>query len=372
MASPSLPTRLLRDYAQLCAKIVIAGRRPLIIGITGSAGKTTTKEMIASILEQDSARAYVGSVFKTPGNMNDDSGVPMTIMVYGDYSTVGLVKRLLKYAALPFRAVRLALSPSYPKVLILEFGTHWDGHLHRLANVAPPRIGIVTTIGAAHLDRLGSIEGVVKEKSAIVAAVPADGRVILGGNHNYVDALRTAARAPVVVIEGDGLELDRNIAREAARTVGVPPELIETGLAKFRQPEGRLCVHDLRQFRLIDDSYNANPTSMRHGLEVMKTTAKPHERKVVFLGFMAELGDAAHEYHREVGEHARQHADVVVGVGEAARLYQPHRWFSSSDECAAELPNLIRQGDLVFVKGSNASAMKKVVEAALAMPQLNG
>ncbi len=352
--------RFVARWWRFWAQFVLRVRKPLIIGVTGSAGKTTTVNMIASVLAHSSAHQSLGLVGQTVKNMNDDAAVPLTVLRY-DYRP----NRLQTLAAilwLPIRALRLAFIERYPNVLVLEFGTHSQGHLHRLVALAPPNIGVVTNIGPAHLDRLKTLQGVVHEKGAIVSAVPASGLVVLGAEHDHVRELELLAKGRVVKLHGRGIALSREIARTVALHLGLSEQAIASALADFRPAKGRLNLLRFDELSVIDDSYNANPLSMRLGLDSLSELANPGQRCLAFLGSMGELGEDTVAYHKQIGAYAREKADVVIGVGELGKNYCPDRWFADSKDCAAHLNELLRPGDCLLVKGSASGRMSVIVD----------
>lgn len=360
----SLAWRLLRyeriaAYLLFWARAVVALRRPFIIGVTGSVGKTTTTTMIAAVLSHPEARPIVGEIGTSLRNMNDDVGLPLTILRYEDWLRGESISRLKELLAMPVRALRLATSGHYPKILVLEFGAHWKGHLGRLTKVARPNLAIVTTIGPAHLERLRTLQGVAQEKSALVRAVRPSGLVMLGDDHELVSYLEQASQAPVVKVSGYGIELARNIARAVGRHFQIPDHVIEDALSRVELPKGRLNRLELTGFTVIDDSHNANPLSMKLGLDALAESSC--SRKVAVLGHMAEMGDEVRRYHNEIGAYARARADIVVAVGELSKAYDADIWFETSDACAAEIERLIQPGDCILVKGSASAKMKHVV-----------
>jgi UDP-N-acetylmuramoyl-tripeptide--D-alanyl-D-alanine ligase len=331
-------------------------RKPFIIGITGSVGKTTTLEMVSAVLTHPNVTPIVGLVGQTKDGMNDDYGLPFTLLGYEKWSPLRD-----KALAVPFVAMHLASGLGrYPKILVLEFATHWMGHLERLAKLAPPDIGVVTTIAPAHLERLKTIQGVVREKSAIVRAVPPSGLVILGQDHDHVSELEQASRAPVVKVAGRGIELAKNITYVISQRLGVPREIVDMAMADFRSPKGRLNRLELSELTVIDDTINANPSSMKLALDTLNEVAG--RRRLAILGYMAELGENAPSYHREIGAYARSRVDMLIGIGELARHYNPDQWFDTSDTCATTIAELIRPGDVILVKGSRSVRMERVVE----------
>jgi UDP-N-acetylmuramoyl-tripeptide--D-alanyl-D-alanine ligase len=323
-------------------------------------GKTTTTQMIATVLAHPQARPVVGRVAVTPGNMNDDVGLPLAILRLRR-KPLGYEKVVLALL-LPFRALLAAASPFHPKVLVLEYGTHFKGRLSHLASLAPPDIGIVTTIGPAHLARLKTLEGVAEEKSHVVRAVPPSGLVILGQDHAHVSYLEQRVRAPVVKVAGRGIELSQQITRIVCRRLGVPESVVDLALRDFKPPQGRLNRLECAGLTVIDDSFNANPLSMKLGLDTLAQEARPGQRRLAFLGVMAELGEMSRQYHEEVGTYARARADVVIGIGELARHYRPDHWFEGVEACADRLEALTRPGDCLLVKGSATACMSRLVE----------
>ncbi len=201
----------------------------------------------------------------------------------------------------------------------------------------------------------------MREKGELVRAVAPSGLVILGEDHDYVCQLERLARAPVIKVPGRGIELSRNIARAVCRHLGIPQEVANSALKAFKNPGGRLNRLELPGMTIIDDTYNANPLSMHLGLDTLAEAAKPGQRRLAVLGYMAELGDESPRYHREVGAYARSRADVVVGVGELARHYAPDHWFADSEACLLGIEELLRSDDCLLVKGSFAVQMERVV-----------
>lgn len=349
---------VVRPYLAFCIAAVRWRFRPVIVAVTGSVGKTTTTTMIAGVLKHPDARPVVGGVGYTRNNMNSHWGVPLTILRHDHYLADDIFGRLRELLGIGRRLLRMR---DYPGVLVLELGTSRKGMLDRLARLARPQIGVVTTVGPSHLENLKTLEGVAEEKSAVVRWTSPSGLVVLGGGHEHIELLRSKARAPVIIVEGRGIELARNIARVIGRRLGVPDSAIEAALADPDLPKGRLNRIELGDITVIDDSYNANPLSMKLGLDTLAESTTPG-RRVAVLGAMAELGDLSSRYHREIGEYARGRCDKLIGVGDAARGYAPDRWFATSHECAERLGELVGAGDCVLVKGSASIGMAVIIE----------
>lgn len=358
-----IPISALAAYLHFWARLVIWRRKPLIIGITGSVGKTTTTEMIANVLKQPAVERLVGRVGQVTNNMNDDVGLPATLLLFDDFKEEYPPSRLAAAFLAPWRALMLcATTDRYPSVFVLEFGAGWGGHIARLARLAPPTIAVVTTIGPAHLERFKTVEGVAKEKMVLVKAVPPNGLVVLGTGHAFVDSFREAASSPVVLVSGQGVALAENATRVVCRHLRIPEDFIDNGIRAFQPPKGRLNILQFGQTTVIDDSYNANPLSMKLGLDMLTKTASPTDRKVAILGFMAELGTHSPEYHREIGRYAHSRVDLLIGIGILAKHYDPDQWFATSEACAEQIESLLGPKDCILIKGSGSAGTRRVVE----------
>jgi UDP-N-acetylmuramoyl-tripeptide--D-alanyl-D-alanine ligase len=359
----ALGTRAIAPFLFFLARWVLRVRRPLVIAVTGSAGKTTTTAMVTSMLAHPEIVARIGSAVGTQGNMNNLTGVPLTVLLRTRWLPKSPVRRVLALAALPWHAIAAATWRPYPKVLVLECAAGYLGQVERLVRLVRPRIGVVTNIGPSHLHRFGDLDGVFREKSAMVRHLPHHGLAVIGEGHDHVEALARCASAPVVRIDGRGHEQTRGTCRAIGRYLGLPGPLVDAALETFAPPRGRLNVVAVGSWTVIDDSYNANPLSMRLGLETLTGCAAPGQRRVAFLGQMNELGEHSDAYHEEIGRLARRHCDLLVGVGEQARHYRPDHWFATSSDCAQDSAALVRPGDCLLVKGSAAIEMGRVVAA---------
>ena len=350
-----------------------------MVAVTGSNGKTTTKELIAGVL------ATRWEVLKPLGSFNNQWGLPLTL---------------------------LRLGPEH-QALVVELGANRPGEIAGLAAIARPTIAVVTTVSPVHTEFFGSLDGVRKEKAALVRAVPADGRVALNADDPRVAgmAAETAARvltygtAPSATVRavGDVVEdaaglhftLAHGAAREpvtlalagrhnvtnalAAAAVGVAldftPSEIARGLAGVRPVKGRCVWRTAGDVRILDDTYNASPVSVRAALETVAAHRGAH-RVVVVLGDMFELGGITDEAHREAGGWvATLPADEFIGVGRHARLAvdaaraaglaEAHH-ATTFEDTMAHLLKRVTPGDLVLVKGSRGMRMERVVDALLA------
>jgi UDP-N-acetylmuramoyl-tripeptide--D-alanyl-D-alanine ligase len=350
-----------------------------IVAITGSNGKTTTKEMVAAVLGRRL------TVLKPEGSLNNQWGVPLTI---------------------------LRLTPAH-QALVLEMGTSMPGDIAYLAALAGPTMGVVTTVSATHTERLGSPDGVAAEKSALVRALPAHGRAILNADDRRVRAMAGVAACPVLTFgrEPDadvraigpiqeapgqtgftlGIGADQRRIRLAfsgrhnvtnalaaattGHALGFSIGEIAEGLESARPAKGRCVWREAGAVRILDDTYNANPASVAAALETL-LAARGDGRAIVALGDMLELGAGEVEAHREIGRAvARAGAAELVGCGPlaggavaAAREAGLEAAYHALtyEETVAHLLKRLAPGDLLLVKGSRAMRMERVVDTLVA------
>ncbi|HAM56541.1 MAG TPA: UDP-N-acetylmuramoyl-tripeptide--D-alanyl-D-alanine ligase, partial [Candidatus Rokubacteria bacterium] len=351
-----------------------------VIAVTGSNGKTTTKEMMAAVLET------LGPVLKPQSSFNNQWGLPLTL---------------------------LQLSPQH-RAVALELGSNGPGEIAALAGISRPTVAAVTTVSSAHTEFLGSLDGVQAEKGALVAAIPPEGAVVLNADDPRVLAMRDASRARVLTVsaereadvravgipaqteEGLAVTLEIRGARRTARlafagrhnvtnalvaagvglALGLPLAQIAGGLEAARPPKGRCVWRRAGALLILDDTYNANPVSLRAALDAVAAGHAPGNRLVVVLGDMLELGPITEEAHREAGRAVvAAGAALLVGVGrhmreavEAARdagLGDTHHVMTFEDTVAHLLKRLA-PGDTVLVKGSRGMRMERVVDALVA------
>jgi UDP-N-acetylmuramoyl-tripeptide--D-alanyl-D-alanine ligase len=353
-----------------------------VVGVTGSVGKSSTKELIALVLRQRF------NTLKSEGNLNNEIGLPLTVLEMNDTH----------------------------KRAVLEMGMYALGEIKTLCEIAQPRIGVVTNVGPVHLGRLGSIENIAHAKAELVQALPADGVAILNGDDERVMAMKDQTRARVFCyglnprcdlwadrIASFGLEgiafvmhhgaealhvriplLGRHSVHTAlaAASVGLIEEMswdeILRGMQDVSAQLRLITVPAENGATILDDTYNASPAS---SLAALNLFAELGERKIAVLGDMLELGDEELTGHQVVGGRAAQVVDVLISVGargrwigEAARdagLSKENLYFADNNAQAIQiLRGVIRAGDMILVKGSRGVMMEEIV-AALARPNGN-
>ena len=322
-----------------------------VVGITGSVGKTSTKDILAAICAPQARTVAAEESY------NNEIGVPLT----------------------------LCRLESDTQVCVLELAMRGLGQIAELCAFARPHVGVITTIGPAHIEPLGSLESIVQAKSELVAALPPGGTAIVPEGFRVtrddVDIVHlTEPDARIAdgrtLIRWDGREIAfdftaRHQARNAlaalhaARAVGVEPgDAVDVSFSKWRGEEVPLAGGGL----LVNDAYNANPISMRAALDYLVQRADGR-RTVAVLGEMAELGAESRRYHEEIGQLVRNLGiDVVIGVGDLARSYEPDAWCPDATAAVDVTRRLVEPGDCVLVKASRAAGLELVAEALATVP----
>jgi UDP-N-acetylmuramoyl-tripeptide--D-alanyl-D-alanine ligase len=352
---------------------------PRVVGITGSVGKSTTKELTWAVLRQRF------NTLKNPGNLNNEIGLPLTL---------------------------LHLDAPHERV-VLEMGMYDLGEISELCTIAAPQVGVVTNVGPTHLERLGTIERIAKAKAELVQALPADGLAILNQDDPFVRPMAHQTQAQVFTygltseadlwasdIVSEGLEgirfvlhygteaihakvplLGRHSVHTALRAAavglaeGMTWHEIMTGLQDSAVQLRLVSVPGINDATLLDDTYNASPASTISALNLLDDLSG---RKIAVLGDMAELGDYEEEGHRKVGCRAADAVDLLVTVGPRARLIAEEAYscglasdaiikVETNDQAISYLRQTVLSGDIVLVKGSRSMVLEEIV-AALQIP----
>ena len=357
----------------LAALPVLAGcwrdrMNALVVGVTGSNGKTTTKDFLAALLGAG------GSVSATSGNLNSAQGVPVTL---------------------------LEMRPEH-RYAVVEMGASAVGHIAARAATARPRVGVITNAAGAHLEEFGSLDGVIEGKGEMVAALPDDGVAVLNadspgferwcararcrvvswgagrGDHRWTWTSGDTATPGWLDLDGDrwpvplpGRHNAANLCAAilAARAAGLADPVIREGLAAFRASPQRADLRRLGGRLILDDSYNANPTSMEAAVAMLLDLDGGRSWGV--LGAMGELGADADDLHRRCGRRLRQLGlDRLVAVGAGAGSLadgfaaEGGAMVSCDDHAAAAdlIAEQTRPGDRILIKGSRSATMERVLE----------
>jgi UDP-N-acetylmuramoyl-tripeptide--D-alanyl-D-alanine ligase len=344
------------------------------IGVTGSSGKTSTKELIAAVLR---------TKFKTratEGNLNNHIGVPLTLIGLEAQDEFG----------------------------VIEMGMNHPGEIAPLARMTAPELGVITSIGPAHIEFFPDQAAIAMEKSELIAALPASGTAVLNAGDAWSREVAHRSRARVVWVgngpaaswtaedlnvTGEGISFVLHHAGQKAPVqlpvfnrvmvgnallaaavggeCGLQLEEIAQGLASVKLPGARMQVVEARGAWLINDAYNANPASMKAALNAL-TEFPRAQRRVAVLGSMGELGRHAQDLHRETGEFAAaQGIEFLIAVGPNAHAYLAGALAGGlkdvvsaldAEEAAAVLLSILRPGDAVLVKGSHFMGLERLVE----------
>lgn len=380
-AGVEIPYILVEDSFVALKKVAAFYRENLtipVVGITGSVGKTSTKEMIASVLSQ----RY--NVLKTEGNFNNEVGLPLTILRIRDEH----------------------------KVAVVEMGINHFGEMHRLSEIAKPDICVITNIGQCHLEFLGSREGILKAKSEIFDFMNPEGYVCLNGdddmlctvkevhghkpvtyglsmkNDVYVTSVKSngilGSKASVylndatfdveIPLPGEHMVMNALAATCVGDLLGLKQEEIAGGIESAKAVGGRSNLIVLKDRKILDDCYNANPVSMKAAIDLLSLS---DTRKVAILGDMFELGDGCEEMHAGIGNYAvEKDIDVLVCVGElsshmfdAATLKRTElkkdvqiHYMTNTREVIKKIDSILMKDDTILVKASHGMGFAKVVE----------
>ena len=344
-----------------------------VIGITGSVGKTSTKEFVAGVL----SAKY--NVWKTQGNFNNEVGLPLTV---------------------------LQLREEH-EIAVLEMGISDFGEMHRLSEIAKPDICMLTNIGQCHLEFLGDRDGVLKAKTEIFDFMNPEGKIFVNGDDDklitlkekWQDQLVTFGRNKgndiyavneisrgllgtiadiqgkinipkvMVPLPGEHMVLNALAASAVADMLGLTSEEIKEGMKKVTAVSGRSNIMPLKDFVLIDDCYNANPVSMKAAVDLLQSA---NGRKVAVLGDMFELGEEEEKLHYEVGEYTKGKVDFLICVGNLARnIYEGAMekreedmtllYLDNKEDVYSRLQQIIMPQDTILLKASHGMGFADIV-----------
>ena len=384
--------RMLRFFAVMR----LTRDRPEVVAVTGSVGKTTTKEAIFSVL----TKALGDRVFRSAGNMNTEEGLPLAILGFDVVPTRWQYAAILLNAA--FRAIfgHGRMNP----IFVLELSAEKPGDIQYLTEIIRPwlKVGVITTIGPIHLNpgQFSSVAAIEGEKGKLIEVLPPDGWAVLNRTNPATKRMAKRTKAKIVWFTDKGIDTHAEIAKAVGKIYGMDKKDIDAALKTFQRPYGRLNeLAGVKGSVVIDDSYNANPMSTQEALLVLEkrglsghpsTEAQAFEalrslqalerggsersrmsqgRRIAVLGDMLELGERERLFHQQIGKFAKTKADIIVGVGMRARWYNPTYHFATPLEAASFLKKFVHAGDTLLIKGSQSMRMELVSEVLLASPE---
>ena len=411
--------KILQAKLKILARLILKKYKPVVIGITGSIGKTSAKEAVFAVLKD---RESVAMGLK---NYNNEIGLPLVII-----GAESAGRNLFGWLGVFGRALRLIMfrDSAYPRVLILEMGVDRPGDMEYLVSIAPPSIGIVTAISYSHLEYFGSLVNIKKEKQVLIENLDNKGLAILNYDNEAARDMAEASKAKVLTYglkdgadlraqdivynfakgnyELSGLNFKLNYqgsivpvfmdnvmseavlyAALAAAAVGLHfgMNLVEiaAALKDFSLPHGRMTVlPGIKNTFIIDDTYNSSPEAALSALDILgRIKVDPAASKYAVLGDMLEIGHYTVEGHRLAGEKVVSSGiDYLVAVGEKSRdmvraaleagMDKDHVFhFDRSAEAGPFLQERLRAGDIILVKGSQGMRMEKVVKEIMAEPE---
>ena len=330
-----------------------------VVAITGSAGKTSTKDMIASVLEEK----Y--KILKTPGNLNGQIGLPLNILAYKD-----------------------------EPVWVLEMGMNDFGQLKELSSIASPDVAVITNIGTAHIGILGSRENILKAKLEILEGMNDKGVLVLNGDNDLLKTVKTGLKQlsfglesgndivatdikmvgekTICKIENNEIEIpvmgevfvyNALAAYAVGKLFSLTPEEIKNGIASFQMSNNRMNTIKTAKFTIINDTYNANPDSVKSAIKTLGTFKN---RKVAILGDMLELGENEIKYHQEIGEFCNEKIDVLITIGVLSKnmfdkFTKEKYFFKTNEEAETKLKDILKQDDVILVKASHSMKLDTIV-----------
>ena len=330
-----------------------------VVAITGSAGKTSTKDMIASVLEEK----Y--KILKTPGNLNGQIGLPLNILAYKD-----------------------------EPVWVLEMGMNDFGQLKELSSIASPDVAVITNIGTAHIGILGSRENILKAKLEILEGMNDKGVLVLNGDNDLLKTVKTNLKQVTFGLESGNDIVATDIKMDGEKTIckienneieipvmgevfvynalaayavgklfSLTPEEIKNGIASFQMSNNRMNTIKTTKFTIINDTYNANPDSVKSAIKTLGTFKN---RKVAILGDMLELGENEIKYHQEIGEFCNEKIDVLITIGVLSKnmfdkFTKEKYFFKTNEEAETKLKDILKQDDVILVKASHSMKLDTIV-----------
>jgi len=412
----------LENILRLFSKAILDKYNPEVIAITGSVGKTSTKEAIYSVLSSTyNCRQNIK-------NYNNEIGIPLTII-----NAKAGGKNFFKWLIVFLKAIKILIfkDKKYPNILILEMGADHPGDIKYLTSFVPIKVAVITSVAPVHLEFFETVEKIAKEKNNLVKAVSKNGYVLLNADNRLVYKMKEKSAGKVLTfgftphsdVLAKEISISHNISYKdvstiqgvsfklhydgktlpillpkvlgehlvytalAAISVGIIYDLnfheIIESLKKFEPPRGRMnIIKGIKNTLIIDDTYNSSPLAVKKALHLLsQINLNNHHKKFAVLGDMLELGNITQQAHEEIGQAVVDYkADYLITVGEMSRdmvraavkrgMNKDKCFnFKNSIEAGRFLQDKISEGDLVLVKGSQGTRMERVVKEVMAEPQ---
>lgn len=384
----------LKSILRIFAKKIISSSKVDIIGITGSVGKSSSKEAIYQVLSQ----SFKEKVKKSEGNLNNELGLPLAVLG---------VKNSPRFYLWPFVLISVFFKSYIPSlnplkktsILVLEYASDKPGDLYYLSSFARPKISVVTLVAEAHLEFFHSIDQIAQEKANLVRVLPPEGMAILNSDNDYAwrmglssknkviyygmgDKAQIRAKNIKITLNGTNFDLlyqdkvnkvhlqaigeAQVYAALSAVAVGLAYKLkledIIKSLSSYQAPAARdQIVSGINKSFIIDSTYNANLTSMKSALKTLQMLDSKG-RKIAVLGDMLEIGDISDKAHVQIAQLAQKISDKVILVGPEFKKVKSDKWFLKSQEAANFLVDKIKENDIILIKGSHAMEMEKITD----------
>ncbi len=401
--------RVLNFLLKTITSLVISKYNPTVVAVTGSVGKTSTKEAVHEVFKD------IKRIRKSAGNLNTETGAPLVFLKESEPG-----KGIKGWIRIILRGLRLIIfrDPHYPEIVVVELAADKPGDISYLANFIKPDIAVITAVGEVpvHIEFYRSAQEVAKEKSELLKNTKSGGFAILNADDDRVSGMRFDGKkitfgfsdnADVVVKEfhcdsfegtrlklsykgevyslflplciGDSFAYIGSSVFAVGITLGVSPEKIAKRLERIRPAKGRLYpIKGKGGSMILDGSYNAAPSSMESALRTLRSL--PGKRKIAVLGDMLELGEYSSKEHQKIGREAAKFCDYVLSVGSWAGEVKKGAIkegmnkekvmsFSDSESAAVKLQKIISSHDLILVKGSQAMRTEKIVLFVMRDPE---
>lgn len=351
---------LLQKILAILARHALKKSHPDIIGVTGSVGKSSTRESIYQVLKSK----YKNQVKESTGNLNNEIGLPLVILGYDkniqwwNWPLVLIISVIRTLFSNPIENI---------KILVLEYAADNSGDISYLTSIVKPKVAVITKIANVHTLSFGSLEAVSREKSRLINVLPKDGYAILNKDDPYTEKIKSETKAKIIYFSENKFNTHKEIAKIVGKLYGIDIKESEKVLSNLKPLKGRLNIIDgINHSTIIDDTHNSNPCSCRLAIDYL---SKQKGRRIAVLGDMLELGSVESEEHEKIAQITKENCDLFITVGKRFKDIKSDYWFSDPVSAGEYLLSKIQKNDIILVKGSQGMRMEKVVEKILAKPE---